>query len=266
MSGWRVDVPSGFYTPFLCVAVVVFVTMTGCSPRTGREAATPVVFSTADGFSLTGTIRGASSENTPGLILVHMLGTDRHRWAHFAALAEQAGYMSLAYDIRGHGDSRNRGGEKVSFRSFDEKDWAAAVADIEAAKKTLLEAGADPDNIAIVGASIGANMALTYAKDDPQIQAVVLLSPGETYHGLEIVSVMERFRTRPVLIVAAEGDTYSASSSAKLKEATPGFAELRMLSGSAHGTDLLDARDGAASQILSWLGAIFEGESAQPPS
>lgn len=258
--------PSGFYMPFLCVSLGVFVTMTGCSPRTEREAATPVVFSTADGFNLTGTIRGASSENAPGLILVHMLGTDRHRWAHFAALADQAGYMSLAYDIRGHGDSQNRGGDTVSFRSFNEKDWAAAVADIAAAKKTLLEAGADPDNIAIVGASIGANMALTYAKDDPQIQAVVLLSPGEAYRGLEIVSVIEHFRTRPVLIVTAEGDTYSASSSAKLKEAAPGFSELRMLPGSAHGTDLLDAHPDAPGQILSWLGSIFEGESAQPAS
>ncbi len=258
--------PNGFYTPFLCVALVIFVTMMGCSPRMERKTGTPVVFSTADGFNLTGAVRGASSENAPGLILVHMLGTDRHRWAHFAALADQAGYISLAYDLRGHGDSQKRGGDTVSFRSFNEKDWAAAVADIAAAKKKLLEAGADPDNLAIVGASIGANLALTYAKDDPQIQAVVLLSPGETYRGLEIVSVMERFRTRPVLIVAAEGDTYSASSSVKLKEAAPGFSELRMLPGSAHGTDLLDAHADAASQILSWLRAIFEGESAQPSS
>ena len=143
-----------------------------------REAGTPVVFSTADGFNLTGTLRGASSENAPGLILEHMLGTNRHGWGRFAALADQAGYMSLAYDIRGHGDSQSRGGDTVSFRTFNERDWAAAVTDIRAAKKTLLKSGADPDNISIVGAIIGANMASTYAKDDPQIQAVVLLSRG----------------------------------------------------------------------------------------
>ena len=258
--------PSGFYTPFLCVALGVLVGMTGCSPRTGQDGENPIALSTADGFTLTGVIRGASSENRPGLILVHMLGTDRHRWAHFAARADQAGYMSLAYDIRGHGESQNRGGDTVSFRSFKQRDWAAAVADIEAAKEALLVAGADPDNIAIVGASIGANLALTYAKDDPRIQAVVLLSPGEAYGGLEIVSIMERFRTRPVLIVAAEGDTYSASSSAKLKEEAPGFCELRMLPGSAHGTNLLDAHADTPGQILLWLQDIFEGESAPPPS
>jgi len=266
MTSRRVGLPNGFYTPLFCVALGFIVMMTGCSPRTVREAEIPLVFSTADGFDLAGTIRGASLENAPGLILVHMLGTDRHRWAHFAALADQAGYMSLAYDIRGHGDSRNRGGDAVDFRSFDQKDWALAVGDIEAAKEALLAAGADPENIAIVGASIGANLALIYAKDDPQIQAVVMLSPGETYHGLEIVSVMEQFRRRPVLIISAEGDTYSASSSAKLKEAAPGFSELRMFAGSAHGTDLLDARDDVSGQILFWLRAVFDGESARAPS
>ena len=265
MTSRRVDVPNGFYTPLLCVALGFIVMMTDCSPRTGREGGIPLVFSTEDGFSLTGTIRGASSERVPGLILVHMLGADRHRWAHFATLADQAGYMTLAYDIRGHGDSQNRSGEAVGFRSFKQSDWASAVADIEAAKEALLVAGADPDNIAIAGASIGANLALIYAKDDPQIQAVVLLSPGEAYRGLEIVSVMAHFRTRPVLIISAEGDTYAASSSAKLKEAAPGFCELRMFPGSAHGTDLLDAHDDMPGQILFWLGAIFEGESAQAP-
>jgi len=51
-----------------------------------------------------------------------------------------------------------------------------------------------------------------------------------------------------------------------LKEVAPGFSELRMFLGSAHGTDLLDAHDDVPGQILSWLRAIFEGESDNAPS
>ena len=264
MTSRRVEVSCRFYMPFLCIAVT-FLAAGGCSPRDSDldRGGDRVEFSTADGFRLVGTIHRASGERPPGLILVHMLGTDRGRWAHFMGIAGQAGYTSLAYDMRGHGESRQRNGDTVSFRSFNEDDWEAALADIAAAKEALLNAGVDPENIAIAGASIGANLALTFAKDDPQIQAVVLVSPGETYRGIEIVSVMEHFRERPVLILATEGDTYSAASSAKLMETAPGFSELRMHPGSAHGTDLLDAHPGAAGQILFWLEAIFEGESAK---
>jgi len=202
-------------------------------------------------------MRRVPDDAPPSLILIHSLGADRARWLRFADSAARNGYMSLAYDVRGHGDSGLRNGKSTNFRSFRDKDWKAAVADIAAAKRVLLESGADPENIAIVGASIGANLALAYAKDDPQIQAVVLLSAGENYHGLESVPHMKYFRKRPVLIMAAEGDTYSAASSAKLKEMSPGFTELRVYPGSAHGTDLLDAQANATGQILLWLDAIL---------
>lgn len=264
MTSRRVEVSCYFYTLILCFAAAILAAG-GCSPRDSEKyrGEDRVEFSTVDGFRLVGTIHRASGERPPGLILVHMLGTDRGRWAHFMGLAAQAGYTSLAYDMRGHGESRERNGDTVSFRSFNVKDWEAALADIAAAKETLLNAGVDPENIAIVGASIGANLALTFAEGDPQIQAVVLVSPGETYRGIEIVSVMEHFRERPVLLLATEGDTYSAASSAKLMETAHGFSELRMHPGSAHGTDLLDAHPDAAGQILFWLQAIFEGESAE---
>lgn len=264
MTSRRVKMSRCSYTPYLCLALTILAAH-GCSQRSSDEDHTGerVEFSTADGFKLVGKLRRASGERPPGLILIHTLGTDKSRWAHFMQRARQAGYTSLAYDIRGHGESRQQNGETVSFRSFNENDWKAALSDIAAAKETLLSAGVDPENIAIVGASIGANLALTFAKGDPQIQAVVLVSPGETYRGVEILSVMEHFHKRPVLILATEGDTYSAASGTRLQELAPGFSELRMHPGSAHGTDLLDAHPGAAGQILFWLQAIFEGESAE---
>lgn len=262
MRSVRADVPIGLYAPVLFLAAGILTALPGCSRATVEKDGgwEEIDFSTVDGFALVGTIRRVSDEAPPGLVLVHTLGADRHRWAHFADSAARTGYMSLAYDMRGHGESRRRNGKTVNFRSFHDSDWKAAVADIAAAKKALLEAGADPENIAIVGASIGANLALVYAKDDPQIQAVVLLSPGKNYRGLESAPPMSSFRERPVLIMAAEGDTYSASSGAELKKLSPGFSELRVYPGSAHGTDLLDAHVDATGQILLWLDAILEAK------
>ncbi len=120
-----------------------------------------------------------------------------------------------------------------------------------------MAAGADADDLGLVGASIGANLALSYAQGDPQIQAIVLLSPGEAYKGLKILPVMKDYRRRPVLILAAEGDSHSAATARKLKRAARDYCEVRIYPGTAHGTDLLAAARNAPGQIFLWLEPIL---------
>lgn len=217
-----------------------------------------VQFNTADGFRIHGTMFSPEGERPPGLILVHMLGSDRSSWRNFARKAQQAGFMCLAYDMRGHGESTLQDGQPKSFAAFTDADWAAATADIEAAKKALVEQGADPANLAIIGASIGANLALVYAQGDRDIQTVVMLSPGLDYKSIRTESVMKAYPGRPVLLMASESDTYSAKSCAVLKEAAQGYSELRGYGGTAHGTDLLVPEQAATGQILMWLGEIMQ--------
>jgi len=83
-----------------------------------------------------------------------------------------------------------------------------------------------------------------------------MLSPGLTYKNLAIEKAMTELSDRPVLIMAAEGDSYAASSSATLKAAAPGYSELRTYKGTAHGTDLLSAHRTVIPQILQWLEPI----------
>jgi alpha-beta hydrolase superfamily lysophospholipase len=49
--------------------------------------------------------------------MVHGLGEHSGRYAHWAALLNQAGYDYMAYDLRGHGKS---GGQRGHVSSFDE--------------------------------------------------------------------------------------------------------------------------------------------------
>lgn len=84
--------------------------------------------------------------------------------------------------MRGHGKSVNQNG---TFQSFTPNDFNKMKLDVKAAKQFLVtQKGINPKNIAIVGASIGANVALKYAAVDPSIKAVVLLSPGLHYKGV----------------------------------------------------------------------------------
>lgn len=208
---------------------------------------------TTDNFVLEGDFFFPNMPNPPGLLLLHMLGSHRAAWATFSERAATEGYLVLAIDFRGHGASTIQKGRKISYRSFSEKDWAALTFDVLAGLDKLVEAGAEPDNLAIAGASLGANLALRTGAYDHRVQAIVMISPGLDYKGYAILPDMESLKTVPTLLLACEGDSYSAASANVLEEAAPGHCELRIYPGSAHGTDILASSPSSAEQIVQWL-------------
>jgi dienelactone hydrolase len=245
--------------------LVIVLVIAACSKRGASisSATHDIAFTTSDGYTIAATLYTVDRPKPAGLILVPMLGASRDRWQSFARPAQAEGYLALAIDMRGHGDSTTRNGEKTSYKSFATDDWLGVVNDIAAAKQALLDAGADPDNIAVAGASIGANLALRYATIDPTIQAVVLLSPGKDYHGVTVEDAMAKLDQRPVLLMDSIGDSYSADTANALKTIAKGHCELHEYPGAAHGTDLLDTNENATGQILLWLSAIIGPEAAK---
>lgn len=200
-----------------------------------------VRFTSADGIELAATYYPTGRDQSPTLLLLHMLGSDRESWREFALDGQRQGYSSLALDIRGHGES---GGER---------DFARMDDDVDAALTWLgTETGSDMNNIAILGASIGANLALRAGAAHPELVAVVLLSPGLDYRGITTAEALAGFGGRPLLVVVADGDSYAAESSARL-QADAAQGELWRLSGSAHGTTLLNQNRTLSRDILDWL-------------
>ncbi|MCC6699376.1 MAG: alpha/beta fold hydrolase [Candidatus Hydrogenedentes bacterium] len=212
---------------------------------------------TTDTVELAATLYPPARKNPPGLILVHDRLGSRAHFAAFAARAQREGYLSIAVDLRGHGGSVPRNGTSLNPRAFAQDDWMRCLSDLESAKKTLLERGADPDNLAMVGAGLGANLVLQYASRDEEIQAIVLLSPGLSYEGIEAEEALARYGKRPTLLVTSTGDSYAASTCEELHAKASSHCELREYDGAAHGVDLLDAVEICPPQIFLWLEGIL---------
>ncbi len=237
--------------PLVFFVLIASTTFTAC--RAGRSPEHNIAFENSQRGLVHATVYTPSATPAPGLILLHQAGASRESWAPFARMARANGYCAIAIDLRGHGASAGA----ANPSAFTADDWLAILGDIPAAKEQLIKAGADPNKIAIAGASIGANLAMRYAATDPQIQAIVLLSPGEEINGVSIVQTIQTYTSRPILLMAAQTDGYSARSAKKLDDLAAEYSELRLYPGAAHGTDLLDAVPVAAEQVLMWLDHIL---------
>lgn len=182
------------------------------------------------------------SKDMPSIILLHMLDRNRKDWQDFAKSLQNIGYNIIAIDLRGHGES------SLNWQSFSENDFNNMVLDVKAAKEFLQKQG--NNRIAIIGASIGANIALNYAVQDDLIKTAILLSPGLNYRGVKTEEAIKQFKN-PALIVAAENDSYSADSSQTLKSLSQN-GSLKIYKGSEHGTRLFGKTD-IGKVIIKWL-------------
>ncbi len=210
---------------FVLLLALLFIA--GCTGQNERSeyssSKEDVTLTTEDGITIKGTLY--NSESSKGVILLHMLNKDRSSWDRFAAEL-QAKYKVVAIDLRGHGDS------DLDWKTFTDDDFSRMVMDVKATAEYL-----GVKDIAVVGASIGANVALRYAADEP-VSTLVLLSPGLDYRGVETEDAAGRY-ANPVLIAVSENDAYAYESSLKLYGRFSGKKELKILKGRAHGTDML---------------------------
>ncbi len=180
----------------------------------------------------------------PGVILLHMLGSNRAAWGDdgLTSTLTDAGYALLAVDMRGHGGTPG------------ERDWAAIEQDMYKVWQTFTELEqVDAGRTAVIGASIGSNMALVTGDNIPEIKTVILLSPGLDYRGVTTDDHVVSYGDRPLLIVASEEDSYSADSSRTLEELAANGRSL-ILQDAGHGTFML-FREDLQVEIVAWLDA-----------
>jgi dienelactone hydrolase len=237
----------------------------GDQEQNKNQSGERVIFTSDDGVSLVGSYYKPSigiNNSTPSVILLHMLGTNRATWDNFAQKLSQNGYAVLSVDLRGHGESIKQANSTISYQSFMPSNFKSMTLDVKAAKKYLIEErSANPNKISIIGASIGANLALNYAASDHSIKSVILLSPGLNYRGISTLDAITKYKN-PIYIVAAEEDSESAKDSKILCEKITCAENLRIFEkANDHGTDLLSNKMlGSKLQniILSWLDSTLE--------
>ncbi|MBI5797903.1 alpha/beta fold hydrolase [Candidatus Woesearchaeota archaeon] len=189
------------------------------------------------------------------VLLLHMMPATKESWEYFAEDLHKENFTVLAIDLRGHGESMEQEGGILNYKTFTDEEHQDSIKDVEAAVDYLKEQGAE--NIAIIGASIGANLALEYQSEHPEIKKAVLLSAGTNYRGIEILPYAAKLREdQQVYFVAGSLDGRSAGSAdAMAKEIAQKIKkkEIKIYNSTAHGTDLFAEDDTLSKILIDWL-------------
>ena len=213
-------------------AMLVALCMSGVDAAQGQR----VTIRTTDGVSLSAWYYEPSKRPAPGIVLLPMLPRTHEDWDETAQHLADAGFAVVAIDFRPVVDDAN-----------------TLRLDVKAAKAFLRERPEVSPSFGIAGASIGANLAVLEAADDPNYRSIALLSPGLDYRGLRIEAAMKQYGGRPALLVGSTKDPYSWRSIRQFAEIGPGTREVRLTDTVAHGTALLARDPDLMGALVDWF-------------
>jgi len=250
--------------PFLFSCLMIICATAARAEETAPAVAAatqPFRLTTLDSMELVGDYNPPAAATAPVLILLHGLGSARGEWAPLAAAASRRGWGALAYDARGHGESVGMLGQAVSYQDprfgRNPQFWKKMIGDLVQVATTLqTRHGIAGARIVFVGASLGANVALNAAGQLVGIPAVVLMSPGLKYAGIETETVVQVWK-RPMLLVAAAPDDYATQSAIALQQKALKKEKVQLLlldqgtAQGAHGVQLFDGK--LEVDVLDWI-------------
>ncbi|MFI5348280.1 MAG: alpha/beta hydrolase [Elusimicrobiota bacterium] len=214
-----------------------------------------VSFKTADGWTLSALYYPARKHGTV-VILAHGVAASKAEWAGFTQRLALKGVGSLAFDLRGHADSKLGPQGPRDYTDFDAtNEWPKAAGDFAAAADWLKSRGVAEEKIALGGASIGANLASVAAAGKPKTPFLLLLSAGPDYRGVKLRKPQTR-----TLAGASPPDQY-AYQVLKPLAAVPGVETFEAPAG--HGAQMF-ADPATLDKIVDWVVSASNKTSIKP--
>lgn len=213
-----------------------------------------VVILTDDGVQIAGVFEPGTTGRAA--LFLHMMPATKESWAPLALRLSAKGIASLAIDLRGHGESaEGSDGSVLDFRTFTDAQHQAKRLDVDASVQWLDARGFSRAHITLVGASIGANLAIERAAAYGDVPATAALSPGLDYHGVTTEGAAAKMpREQKLLLAASAEDAYSFDSLTSLA-AAKADAESHRFQNAGHGTAMFDGMDGFADYLATWIDA-----------
>lgn len=241
----------------VAVSLLVASVSAGASPQ--RQV---VHFPAEDGFTIYGDYYAPANADHPApiVILLHMYRSDRSAWKPLIPALHNAGFAILAIDLRGHGDSATAP-TREAVMNRDTRTFEEMYKDVWGAYTWLSgQPNVDRSRFALVGASVGCSVALRYAAFDRSVDAVVCMTPGTDYLGLDSRVDIRQIEGRKLLLLATADERKAVDELAEIGHGV----DKKIFDGRAHGTRTFGVVGGVEKEIADYLRKAVDGPSGPP--
>ena len=204
--------------------------------------------STQDGVTLHANMSGRGGN---AVLLIHGRDKSGVVWKLFAEKLVAKGMRVLTIDLRGHG------GSGKAPQSGDAA-YPMMIEDVRSGLKTLQRY--ELKSLSIVGADVGANLALQAAAENDSVSNLVLLSPGFNIKGIKATQYLEGYGERPLFLAAGTNDDYSAKTVKYMRTKAKGQSKLTVPNGGETGAQLLEEHPDLEDSVLQWLSGNYGNE------
>lgn len=214
-----------------------------------------VNFTTSDGLNLVAIYELPKSEKeVPVVVFIHQGTSSKEEWYVLKLWDDliRNGYAILAFDLRIHGESdKDKGGYANLFRNPNR-----APLDLQAAIEFLKKDNRiDTDKIAVIGSSVGANLALIATTDKSySVKTGISISPNaEAVQNL--YGKNEDIIPNNVFLISSDKDRNGIRKkwAQDLYNRSTGEKKIEITEGAEHGSHILSKNPYLNEMILNWL-------------
>lgn len=183
----------------------------------------------------------------PAALLLHGFGENRTVWADLEARLLMEGWAVMALDLRGHGASTTRNLDTIAADEAWRTDPRQFPLDVEPALDWLkTQARIDSTRMAVIGADVGANLALVASGRFPEVGTVVAINPNVD-EALAMAGTAREFNPRTVQIIERTLEEGTA-----VREYVNGASRLTLVNGEGSTLGWLTAEE-TIDEIIRWL-------------
>ena len=193
----------------------------------------------------------------PAVLLLHSIGYSSDDWGgNIIQKLTSIGYAVIAMDLRGHGQSvYDTTIHKKSWDCFTNKAYQKFPSDVVAIINQVKqqEKNIDINNMAIVGADIGANTAVLATKDlKAKPKTLVLISPTQNFKGLYIPIAMTELNM-PILTMSSKNDRFCLQEQKELAKFSQGGFYAQNYPNGGMGMLMLKVNPSMSMDITKWI-------------
>ena len=163
-----------------------------------------VSLATKDGWTLSARYLAAKPQHRT-VVLLHDLGKNKEAFSALQTALSNAGMGYLALDLRGYGQSVGKGKASSFAREGVDNPFNKMTRDVDAAMEFLHKKGVKNEDICLLGAGLGANVAAKSTTFWPEVAQVALISPTANKRDVLTIPAMRVYKGN-VLVAAAAAD------------------------------------------------------------